>query len=203
MKKRLLLVLATGLTLAGFADTQVTVTLAGKSLTLDSVQVGGKTYVLLDQLKSQLGAQGGANQVSASDGVLHQWLFNGVWRVKVGEVHWDPADSQWVVQLTIGNGTSKTRDMISSGFAANGVDGVFLVTQGGESKALGVNASNAFQEDFRMKQIPPGGQSSATIRFLGTESDKPVKLLLEMRPVKGLPFTKQPSFRVDLTKKEG
>ncbi|MBX3168599.1 MAG: hypothetical protein KF760_14380 [Candidatus Eremiobacteraeota bacterium] len=200
MKNRSLLLLLTTLTVAGFAATQVTVNLGGKNVTLDSVQVGGKTYVSLEQLKAQLGPQGGANQVSASEGIRGQWLFNGVWRLKVGEVQWDAAESQWVVQLSIGNGTSQTRDMINSGFASNGTDGVFLVTQSGESKSLGVNAANAFQDDFSMKSLPPGGQSTATIRFLGTESDRPVKLLVEMHPLKGLPFSRQPSFRVDLTR---
>ncbi len=199
MKKLRVLALVGLLSLTGFAATQVTVELAGKKVTLDSVQVDGKTYVSLAQLKAQLSTQGGANQLSASEGVRNEWLFNGVWRVKVAEVTWDAEESQWVVQLSVANGSDKTRRMADNGYSSNGIDGVFLVTESGESKVPGVNASNAFQDDFGLKELPPGGQSTATVRFLGTAQDKPVKFLLEMHPVAGLPFSKQPSFRVDLT----
>ena len=199
MKKLRVLAFVGLLTLASFAATQVTVELGGKKVTVDSVVVGGKTYVSLDQLKAQMGTQGGANQLSASEGVRNEWLFNGVWRLKVGEVTWDAEETQWVVQLSVANGTNKTRTLANNGYNANGIDGVFVITESGESKVPGVNASNAFQSDFGLKELPPGGQSTSTIRFLGSASDKPVKFLLEMQAVSGLPFSKQPSFRVDLT----
>lgn len=199
MKKLRAIALVGLLSLASFAATQVTVELGGKKVTLDSVQVAGKTYVSLDQLKAQLGIQGGATQLSASEGVRNEWLFNGVWRLKVGEVTWDAEETQWVVGLSLANGTNKTRTIANNGYNSNGVDGVFIITESGESKVPGVNASNAFQSDFGFKELPPGGQTSSTIRFLGNPNDKPVKFLLEMHPVSGLPFSKQPSFRVDLT----
>ena len=47
------------------AAQKTTLNVGGQAVQLDTVKVGGRTYVALDQLQKALGAAGGANQIAA------------------------------------------------------------------------------------------------------------------------------------------
>ncbi len=203
MKKRIALIgLAATAAIASAAmlTSKVTVSLAGKSVTVDSVVVSGKTYVSLDQLKTQLNAQGGANQLGATSGVLNEWLFNGVWRFRVTGVAYSEDAGGWLASVEIRNGYKSSIMPKDNGMAFNASDGFFLTFSDGNTVEPSDGAKNEIQDSIGLKTLPPGGGTVAKVRFPGEPDWKPEKLVFEMKPVKGLPLVKEPSFRVDLTK---
>ena len=181
---------------------QLSVTLAGKSLRLESVVVGGKTYVSLEQLKVALPnpAAGGANQVAAASGCIGELLFNGAWRLKVQNVAWSADQKFWLVRVELRNGTSKAVSVTGNGAAGVGED-ISLVMQSGNT--LGVSEAVTLQDALLFKTLAPGASAVATIKFKADDdADKPAKFLWAMsaRQNSGnAPLSKQPGLRVDLT----
>ncbi len=203
MKKRnaiLALFATAAVASAALISSKVTVSLAGKSVTVDSVVVGGKTYVSLDQLKAQLNAKGGANQLGATEGIQNEWLFNGVWRLRVSNVAWNSEQESWDVTVELRNGYKSSLKASDAGFAFNGSDGFFLTIEDGNTVEPFLNAGSDIQDAIGYKSLPPGGGSIIKIPFRGTADKKPVKLLVEFKPKAGFPLVKDPSFRIDLTK---
>ncbi|MFB9994253.1 hypothetical protein ACFFLM_20050 [Deinococcus oregonensis] len=187
--------------LAGAASS--TVTINGKATILESVVVGGKTYVSLDALKKALAApMGGANAVAANAGCLNKLLFSGVWRFRVQSVTRNDADGSWDVKVELRNGTQKT--MYSGDNGSNtSADDLFLGFSGDNNMSLGINATNAAQDTLVYKTLPPGGASFTTLKYYtDNAADKPTKFLWKMQKVAGLPFGKEAAFRVDLTCKK-
>lgn len=185
---------------ASMLVSKITVSIAGKSVTVDSVVVSGKTYVSLDQLKTQLNAQGGANQLGASSGVMNEWLFNGVWRFRVTGIAYSEEEGGWLASVEIRNGYKTSMTPKDNGMAFNAADGFFLTFNDGNTVEPTDGAKNQIQDAIGLKSLPPGGGTVAKVRFPGEPGWKPEKLLFEMKPMAGLPFVKEPSFRVDLTK---
>ena len=183
---------------------KVNVTLAGKPLTLDSVVVGGRTYVALDQLKAALNTAGGASAIKATEGGIGDVLFDGVWRLTVLSVRRSDDDRSWEVKLRVSNGTTKTRDMGSAinNFAPH--TAFHVATEAGDTLTGEASDGSRLQRELTMKDLLPGSGATTTVHFVGPADDKPVKFILEIKPAPGLPYAKDPSFRVDLTKsKEG
>ena len=192
--------LASAAALAGRID----VTLAGKPLSLDSVVVKGRTYVALDQLKAGLNAAGGAGAIKATEGGVGDALFDGVWRLTVLGVRRSEDGRSWEVKVRVGNGTAKTRSMDGAvnNFAPH--TAFHLATESGNTLTAPAWDASPLQRELTMKDLLPGASAVATVHFEGPADDRPVKFILEIKPAPGLPYVKDPSFRVDLTKvKEG
>ncbi len=189
---------------ASMLAARINVTLAGKSLTLDSVTVKGRTYVALDQLKAGLNAAGGANAIKATEGGIGDVLFDGVWRLTVLGLSRSEDGRSWEVKVRVGNGTGKTRSMDGAvnNFAPH--TAFHLATESGTTLTAPAWDANVLQRELTMKDLLPGSSAVVTVHFEGPADDKPVKFILEIKPTPGLPYVKDPSFRVDLTKtKEG
>lgn len=180
-----------------------TVTINGKATVLESVVVGGKTYVSLDALKKALAAPtGGANAVAANAGCLNELLFNGVWRFRVQSVTRNDADGSWDVKVELRNGTQKMMYSGNNG-SSTSADDLFLGFAGGNNMSLGINATNAAQDTLVYKTLPPGGVSLTTLKYYtDSAAEKPTKFIWNMQKVAGLPFGKEAAFRVDLTCKK-
>ena len=186
---------------------QLSVSLAGKSLKLDSVVVGGKTYVSLEQLRKALpnpapstGAAGGANQVAAASGCIGEYLFNGVWRFKVQSLMYSLEEKAWYLTIELRNGTNKIAAPFNTGSSGSG-DDISLVTEDGNSLSL-ANGSR-IQDDILLKSIAPGSAGVTKIWFnADAATPKATKLLWAMSAINNsdkAPLSKQPAFRVDLT----
>ncbi|RYG35704.1 hypothetical protein EON81_11935 [bacterium] len=187
---------------ATMAFEKTKLTLAGKSLSLDSVQVKGETYVSLTQLKAQMGAQGGANQLAGTEGVMNEWLFNGVWRFRVTKIDWNAEDEYWVASVEMRNGTNKTRHAGGQGLSDYPGQAFHLATESGDNLVVtSVSAGNELQDILGYKELAAGMGTKADIPFgRGKATDKPTKLILEFTALAGQGYVKDPSFRVDLTK---
>jgi len=150
-------------------------------------------------------AAGGANQRTSVEGCINQFVFNGVWRVKVLSVA--PAtvnDGVTVkgtgIRLQIRNGTSKDLELDNAGFDSN-ARGISLVYDDDSQYQLATVSGF-----YALQQVPPGGAYVTTLNFVTThapDTAKPAKLLIAQYPDKlhtpGVHFTtKSPSFRVHL-----
>ncbi|WP_424949722.1 hypothetical protein [Deinococcus sp.] len=205
----LLTVLASALAPALAAST--TLNVGGKAVALDSVVVGGKTYVSLDQLKTALTAAGGSNQLASAEGCINQLLFDGVWRLRVTKVEFKPNPKDgtfwgWTVTTEIRNGY---RDVLS--FNDTGIGkGISVALKDGN--LLGMFTSTQMV-DTLFQDIAPAAAVIVPFRFRGPDgasddqvkNNPPLKFLLPIdlkvqtyHNLK-LPYASNPNFRVDLT----
>ena len=188
--------------------------LGGQSYPVSVITVGGKAYVAAESLKAAGGTltasastAGGANQVSAVEGVLGQTLFNGVWRLTVKKV--DKHTNNYgrpavTVSYELKNGSPVITDAPNTGFVDN-AQSLFLVLSSGNSVL-----PEAFL-DFS-KDVPPGGAFNFDLVYTLDKSEAdstPVRVLAVIKPEKrqysGLKVkysVKDPSFRIDLTKSQ-
>ncbi len=129
-------------------------------------------------------AQGGSTQVSAQSGCLNQWMFNGVWRVRVNNVAWHPADATsaltgWDVTMQWRNGTSyagiSPLDSIKQ-------DMVLGLANGDTISAADTTTSRMNQQQLDYHTFPASGQFTYTQNFLSSQTldqnNKPAKLLI-------------------------
>ncbi|PYE54121.1 hypothetical protein [Deinococcus yavapaiensis] len=199
--------------LASVAAAQsTTVTINGRAVTLGTVTVGGKTYVSLDQLRAALNAPGGANQQTALEGCRNEWLFNGIWRMRVTGVTpiTDAGRGGWPgigVTVEWRNGTASVINLSKTGIEkgtsvafANG--DTWNVSQGSSwvdavFKDLPQGAANIMQYKF---WLPDSGNKSAPL-------PTPDKLVVTVDPnqlrnwpsLGNIRYTAaNPSFRVNL-----
>lgn len=184
---------------------QLSVSLANKTMKLDSVVVGGKTYVSLEQLKLALpstAAAGGANQVAASSGCIGEFLFNGAWRFRVQKIEWNATEGAWQLGIEIRNGMTKIATPVGSGANYSGQD-MSLIQASGNSLNVGVNQGNTLDSTLLYKQLAPGaGVVTNVLFYTDSDADKPTKFLWAMSAAYNsdkAPLSKQPAFRVDLT----
>ncbi|MBC5824924.1 MAG: hypothetical protein GIW99_04550 [Candidatus Eremiobacteraeota bacterium] len=151
-------------------------------------------------------AEGGSHQLNALQGCMNQWLFNGVWRVKVLKV--ESITKEFVnypgygVTIQVRNGSKKTTSMPYTGVA----DGGTLVLDDGNTLELDTEPMIAWHPYF-YKDLPPSAGFTFTLDYyLPNKPDsvpKPQKWLLEVDPKKeGTTAprytTAEPSVRVDL-----
>ena len=234
--------LLAALTLSLLPASAQTLILNGKVSTEKTVVVGGKTYVPLSALQS-LGIQvstgsgvtsltsgkaatpsgaatpaanngaGGVNQKASVSGCLNEWLFDGVWRMRVTKVQ--PVLNAgrgdrpaWGVTVEIKNGTTQTLKM-----SQNGIDYTNAINLSfADGSSMG-SASRSVWQDKVYTKLPQGvgtvhqfvidPDDSLTMAQL--QASPPTKFLFEVEKkvdsdAKGVGFTvPDPSFRVDLT----
>ena len=127
-------------------------------------------------------AQGGSTQVSAQSGCMNQWMFNGVWRVRVTNVAFHPAGDSvngWDVTMQWGNGTSYAgiapADTFKQALVLGLANGDTLTSTDSTRGSL-----NEQQLDFHT--FPASGQFTYTQTFYTgqtlDQNNKPVKLLV-------------------------
>lgn len=207
------LMLLAALSLGSGLAQKVNVTLNGQAVALDSVTVGGKTYVSLDQLRAALAVPGGANQRVSVEGCVNEWLFNGLWRMRVTKVEpiADPGRGGapgWGVTVEWRNGTTTTFSLSKTGIEG----GTSLALQDGNILA---NSQGSAWVDAVMKAVPQGAANIYRYSFWlpdgsspdALKSNLPAKLLVEVKPGQLQNWSEtrtlrypiaNPSFRVNL-----
>ena len=183
---------------------QISVSLAGKNLKLESVVVKGKTFVSLEQLKKAFPtAAGGANQVAAKTGCIGELLFNGAWRFRVNSLMYSLEEKAWYLTIELRNGMNKVAAPFSTGSSGSGVD-ISLITEDGN--ALSLANGTRIQDDILLKSIAPGAAGVSKIWFYAdADTPKATKFLWAMSAASNsdkAPLSKDPAFRVDLTCKK-
>lgn len=188
--------------------------------------IGGQTYVSLNVLRA-LGvpyvmqggtlvigtaapvAAGGANERPSLSGCRNEWLFNGVWRVKVGSVtriSRDGTTPGWGVNVEVRNGSRVTIMPTDAGWNGNGL-GVQLAFA--DASTVSVDPYDVQRLTFN--SFPQGGSLTYQLKFYApdaaTAQRQPSKLLIEIDPkaigdsihARGVAFSvPNPSLRVDL-----
>lgn len=155
---------------------------------------------------------GGANQRNAVNGCMNEWLFNGVWRLRVTSVAPYEVSGQpgYAVAVEVRNGTSKTIELGNTGVAGRG-QGVQLVTSSGDALTLDdvdyqhLGYTDVIQGGHAARKLlfhfPPGTQDAA--------SQKPAKFIMLVDKAAArndghVRYTiADPSFRVNLTCTKG
>ncbi len=188
----------------------VTLVLNGSSTTLNTSVINGVTYVRLTDLKAALAASGGANQKASLEGCMNEWLFNGIWRLRVTRVQ-RVQDSDygegWGVTVEIKNGASQTLEMADAGIAYNGA--VNLAFPDGNSWAKGWRSG---WQDKTYAKLPQGTGTLYEFKIFpeskmdaaAVSAYRPNKFLFDVTPekrdsVKASFTVRDPSFRVNLT----
>jgi hypothetical protein len=159
--------------------------------------------------------QGGSTQVSAQSGCMNEWMFDGVWRVRVTNVAWRPAGDKpngWDVAMQWANGTS----ISALSPVDTGKQHLVLALENGDTLSADDSTTGALNEqqlDFHT--FPASGQFSYTQTFYSgqtlDQNNKATKLLVTFdvatykknHPGKSARFwnVKTPAYnyRIDLT----
>ncbi|GHF48090.1 hypothetical protein HNQ07_002693 [Deinococcus metalli] len=208
MRRTALTVLAALSTAASAAS--VTLPLNGQPTAVPTTVIGGVTYVKLADLQRLLAAQGGANQKASVSGCVNEWLFNGIWRMRVTKVA--PVQDQyygngWGVTIELKNGTTQTMRMDDAGIKYNGAVNVTFAD--GDSWAKSWRSG---WQDKTYAKLPQGTGTVYTFAVFPEEkmaadavqAMPAQKFLLDIEPttadgVKAKFSVADPSFRVDLT----
>ncbi|OLV17648.1 hypothetical protein BOO71_0008464 [Deinococcus marmoris] len=181
---------------------------------MNTVVIGGVTYVKLAELKTALTAQGGANAKASVSGCINEWLFNGIWRMRVTKVQpfVDRSNSAgWGVTVEIKNGTNQTLKLDDAGVIYDGA--ITLSFPDGNSWAK-MDGRSAWQDKtyaampqgsgtvYEFQLFPESGMDKAAVAAYA-----PQKFLLDVAKqkddyVKASFSVPDPSFRVDLTCKK-
>jgi hypothetical protein len=138
-------------------------------------------FVLVFQaLPVQAQTQGGSVQAKAQAGCVNQWMFNGVWRMRVTNVApIPPGDvSGWNVTMQWGNGTNLAG---ISPMDTMKQDLVLALQNGDTLTATDSTRGNLNQQQLDFHTFPASGQFTYTQMFLQQTADpnnKPVKLLV-------------------------
>lgn len=121
---------------------------------------------------------GGSTQVAAQPGCMNQWLFNGMWRVRVTSVAPIPAGDGWNVTMQWANGTN------IAGVAPMDTmkQDLVLVLANGDTLTASDSTRGALnQQQLDFHTFPASGQFTYTQMFFLPSVDpnnKPVKLLV-------------------------
>lgn len=116
---------------------------------------------------------------------MNQWMFNGVWRMRVTNVAWHPADAPtgpgataWLVTMQWNNGTSYAGIAPSDTMKQDLVLGL----KNGDTVSTADSTTGAMsQQQLDFHTFPASGQFTYTQLFVGNNLDpnnKPVKLLV-------------------------
>lgn len=211
------------------ADTSYRITVNGVATSLRAVTLQNQIYIPLAAVKELVGsrvsgntvelfalnaAQGGANERPSVEGCVNQWVFNGVWRLRVLRMERVVAPFSgapgYAVALELRNGSTRTLSPAMTGWDGNG-RGIDLVADDGSKPVLDVGD---YQVGLVFKEIPQAASLSTTLKFYypsGTDASRlrtPNKLLLEINPqvlrnnaamVGNLSYSvANPSFRIKL-----
>lgn len=127
-------------------------------------------------------AEGGSTQVSAQDGCMNQWMFNGVWRVRVTNVAFVPKGDKangWDVTMQWANGTKypnvSPADTLKQEL-------VLALKNGDTLTANDSSVGTLTEQTLDVHSFPASGQFTYTQHFLSgdtlDENNKPAKLLI-------------------------
>lgn len=143
---------------------------------------------------------GGANQRVSVEGCQNQWLFDGVWRVRVSNV--SPTGTDAILEVR--NGTKNALSTADGGLAKVNGQGIDMSFDDGSVQSLDLDATReSYRSELSYKKLPPGGGAKTTLHFAppSNASAKPLKLLIAVDPSANTYVhypTKDPSFRVRL-----
>jgi hypothetical protein len=217
MKKRTIILASVSLlataALAFQATTKLVIngkTVAGAPKTIDKV-----TYIPVTALKAagatvntangtmtiNFPQNGGANQLTALEGGMNEWLFNGIWRLRVDSVKPMEGDRPgWLIGVELKNGTT--------------AQNIALDGTGFQSVELVMDDQNIMKQPYNITDFNrPVGQGSSVrteLMYFDDEGNgrKPIKLIVRITPdqftkdfLKGqkLGYTvSDPSFRINL-----
>ncbi|GGJ53925.1 hypothetical protein [Deinococcus roseus] len=195
---------------SALAANTVKLNINGQVIEAPVVKVNGKDVVQvpLDFLQSA-GAlfTGGSNQVDALQGCVNQDLFNGVWRLKVGEQHQQTDDDEyWFTEFTVSNGSKYNL------FLSQYIDSDKITVVDAAGKISSENyIFEAVKNQVAGPQLPPGGSIKLRLATrLRTITPPLSKILIQIDAtrvpnganIKKLPFVKTPNFRIDMTCKK-
>lgn len=190
----------------------VTLSINGQPTTLNTTVIEGKSYILLSDLQKALTGTGGANQKASVEGCMNEWLFNGIWRMRVtkAEVVTNPSRGNipgYAITVEINNGTKDTLSLNGAGIDAG--QAVTVVLQDGNQ--VGYNYGGDYV-DAVFRKLMQGSGLKFTYQIwpepyptlAEAQANKPVKFLMEVKPkINGDTKSKftvpDPSFRVNLT----
>jgi hypothetical protein len=191
MKCKLLIGLLAIGTIALAQSVAYKLSINGRSYSSTAIVVKGETYVPLKALqasgvRSSLvggvltltlpGAQaaGGANQVAALEGCLNEWLFNGIWRIRVTDPQVMTGDRNGMsFRFEFRNGTNK------AGFAPSGTGfrGIQMALDDGTTVGA-VNVNEVSDPPYLQ-----GGSHAQTIEFFWEDTARtPTKLIVLFDP---------------------
>jgi hypothetical protein len=163
----------------------------GRSYSSTAIVVRGETYVPLKVLqasgvRSSLAggvltltlpgtqAAGGANQVAALEGCINEWLFNGIWRIRVTDPQVMTGDRNGMsFRFEFRNGTKK------GGFAPSGTGfrGIQMALDDGTTVGA-VNVNEVSDPPYLQ-----GGSHAQTIEFFWEDTARtPTKLIVLFDP---------------------
>jgi hypothetical protein len=210
--KRILWVPVLGVVALSFAlgARGMKITINGKAVQGEVLEVGGKMYVPVSALKAggiqagvgsgalalNFGSTGGANQQNGVEGKTGEWLFNGVWRfqVKSFQQQGESDGAGWKVAVEIRNGTTR------NGYAPGGTgwQGATLILEDGTSIS-----ARSDSPELRDTGLNQGASNAQTLYFDTDSQSKPERFILrfDRNGTQGTPmkFTVgDPSFRVSL-----
>lgn len=159
---------------------------------------------------------GGANQKASVTGCMNEWLFNGVWRMRVTKVQTTVNPNRgdrpaWGVTIEIKNGTTQTLTMSQNGISYD--NAINLSFDDGSSMG---SASRSAWQDKTYTKLPQGVgtvhqfviEPDDALTMAQLQANPPTKFLFEVAKkvdssAKGVAFSvPDPSFRVDLTCKK-
>ncbi len=154
---------------------------------------------------------GGSMQRAAAEGCMNQWLFDGVWRLRVLSV--DPAAQYNDGSLTTGvgvkmqlhNATSHDLEPDHTGLSDINGRGI-TVTYSDDNTEDAISSGTGLTNALLDKTMPPGGGATVTIYFAygPDKTAKPVKLIIPVDPKSPNNYShshysvSNPSFRVHL-----
>lgn len=192
MKTRLTAAVVVGIAFAAFVFAQKTgmdIVWNGKSVPGKVLVSNGATYVPTSAIKAAGGtvsvqngklvvsfaAPGGANQISALEGGIGDWLFNGIWRFRVASLKPLEGDRPgWSVGVELRNGTK----LDNVALAGSGVDSIKLVFADG-------NALEPYNvTELRDRGLGQGASAVVDLVFYDDEGRgrKPDKLIIRIAP---------------------
>lgn len=202
------------LALATFASAlaaPLTVNLNGKSVTLNTTVISGVPYIKAADLQKALAAgntaAGGANQIAATDGCINEWLFNGIWRMRVTKLDIDSNERRYTVTVEVRNGSNESFTLSQVGMSYG--NALMLIFPDGDSVSTGPS------DKFERTQMIPGTGFIDVVAFgrpTNAPENQPLpapqKFMLEVKRSERSSYMKSnftvpdPSFRVDLTCKK-
>jgi hypothetical protein len=155
-------------------------------------------------------AAGGSYQLNALEGCMNQWVFNGIWRVRIQKMTpiMRPMTEFPGFALTVEfrNGAHKTTSLASTGVPLMGGAGNLVMDDG--SPLDFYVPENTSWATYYVQSLPPGAGFTTDLKYFydvkPANIGKPDRWLFEVDPTKewtGSPkyTTSQPSLRVRLT----
>lgn len=145
---------------------------------------------------------GGTNQRLSVEGCQNEWLFDGVWRLRVLGV--EKAADGWRVNFELRNGWREPQTPVDVG--GTGGSDIHLITPSGETLNIkSIPGGVQYAKQVHGKKLAPGALLRHTLSFPAEGdalSQRPVKLLVGVKPLgasfRRLPYGQDPSFRVRL-----